>query len=203
VANTTGAQAGNYLSIFGSILDSIGAVYSGYLENSVAKYNIKISEAQSALVESNIRYRTSMTDIGIEQRTSKARKDMRIIEGEQVAGYAGAGVKLTGSPIDVMLESRKNSELDLALLNLNDRLMTNQQNITDTVTSAGYKAQGMLYKAAGSQALAKGFASATKSLLSGMTNYKSPSVLGNETIGGGRSLYEKVGSDYSIGSRRW
>lgn len=197
----TAAQGSGYLSIFGSILDSIGAVYGGYQDNAVSKYNAKVAEAQSALVDANIRYRNTITDININNRTNRAKKEMDLIAGEQAAGYASAGVRMTGSPIDVMLESRKNSELDLALLNLNDRLMANQQNITDTVTSVGYQAEAKLTRAQGAQAIAKGFTSASKSLLSGLSNYKSPSVLGNETIGGvgGRTqIYQgrKVWSPY-------
>lgn len=201
----TGATASNYVTVFGSILEAVGSVYSGYQNNSVAKYNAQVAEAQANLVESNIRTRNLITDTNIEIRNRRASKEMRYIEGEQVASYAKAGVKLTGSPIDVIVSSRANQELDLALTNLNDRMMTNQSNMTDTLTATGYRTQARLDKASGLSAISQGYANTAKSLLSAAVKYKSSSVLGKDTIGGtsGSSLYNKVGSDYSIGSRRW
>ena len=173
------ANACGNVSVYGSILEAIGSVYSGYLNKGVQKYNAKVADASARLSDAQV----GLINVNANIRNLNAKKEMRQVEGVQVASYAKSGVKFTGSPIDVVMQSRSNLELDYALNNIND-----------SITAAGYTAQagmqraeGLMYKAKGYEALSSGYASATKSLISaGIQKYgmQSKGILGNETIGG-------------------
>ena len=170
-----------YASIFSNILGAIGSVYSGYQQNAVARYNRKVTDAQARLSEAQVGLISANAAI----RNTNAKKEMEQVAGTQIASYAKAGVKFTGSPIDVVMSSRANLELDYALNNIND-----------SITASGYlaqagvqRAQGVQYKAAGYNAIATGYGSATKSLISAgvksaLMNNKDR-LLGSDTIGGG------------------
>lgn len=141
----TAAQGLGYISAVGSILEGFGSMYSAAQAKKISKYNAKIAEAQAALVETNMNL-----------RTLRARKEMKTLEGAQIAGYAKSGVRtMTGSPIDVMVDSRANLELELSLQNINDR-----------VTAAGYRSEALLYKAQGAGYMAQGYSNVARSLLS-------------------------------------
>lgn len=132
------------VSAFGSILSAIGGIYSGYLSKQVAEHNAKVAEAQAELVQANI---------GVRNYISK--KKIKELTGTQRAAYSKAGVKLTGSPIDVMVDSQSNMELETSLANINDQM-----------TASGYQSEAMLYKAKGLASVATGWANASRSLLS-------------------------------------
>jgi len=141
----TAAQRLGYISAVSSILEAFGSMYSAAQAKKISKYNAKVAEAQAALVETNI---------GL--RTLRARKEMKTLEGAQIAGYAKSGVRaMTGSPIDVMVDSRANLELELSL-----------QNINDKVTAEGYRSEALSYKAQGAGYMAQGYSNVARSLLS-------------------------------------
>ena len=159
----SGAQGSGYASAIGSVLQLGGQIYSAYLQKSISKYNKRVAEAQAALVEQNIK-----------MRTYRAKYEMNAIQGKQIAGYAKSGVRLSGSPIDVIQESRFNAELNLEMANINDRL-----------TAAGYRVEGQLYSAQGNEAMARGYSKAANTLLDmGSTLYSNRRANTTQTIGG-------------------
>lgn len=162
----TGAQGGLFVSAFGLILSAIGGVYGAYLNKGVQEHNAKIAEAQAKLVEANIGVRNYVSQKQIAQMT-----------GTQRASYAKAGVKpMTGSPIDVVVDTQSNMELETALSNINDRM-----------TAAGYQSEADLRRAAGYAGVALASAKAAKSLLSTGTDIylKTKLDTGKKTIGEG------------------
>lgn len=97
--NTTPIAQGAQLG--GSIFSGFGYYQQGKQAMNAANYN-----ADLALLGS---------DIQMDELDSQA----TILSSRQRAGYLKAGVALSGSPLDVMMESAKNVEMDKQMVKIN------------------------------------------------------------------------------------
>jgi len=84
--------------------------------NITAEYNAAVSRANAEAI------RTS-ADLDIE-RQKKAKETLR---GSQVTRYAKGGVKLEGSPLEVLIDSAAQAELDMLITDFNAKTAMSQQ----------------------------------------------------------------------------
>jgi hypothetical protein len=76
-----------------------------------ARYNADIARQESQMIESS-----GALD------ASRQRKATARLIGTQKAAYAGAGVELTGSPLDVMINTAAEGELDAKIIEYNTKV---------------------------------------------------------------------------------
>ena len=98
------AQTANIFSAVAGIVGGIGQMKSAKSETQVSNYNTEIY-TQRAETE-----RKSQALLEYQKR-----KTIKSQIGTQVALYGKSGIKMTGSPIDVMLDSLSNAFFDLAI----------------------------------------------------------------------------------------
>lgn len=130
------ASSGAILSLIGGGFDALGSIYSGYLNKGVMSAYSGVSEAQAQLERAN----QGLIEFG-------QRKDLRSFTGRQVAGYAGAGVEFTGSPLSVMFDTMATGELSILTGRINSDL-----------AAKNYEIQAQYQKRMGRVAVAQGFA---------------------------------------------
>lgn len=122
-------SAGAGLSIFGSVLQLGSQIYGGILQNKIAKANASAARAQgnydsavqefnAAVARANAEAIRASADIDIERQKAGAKR----VKSTQIAGYAKAGVKLTGSPLEVMIDSAQQAKLDIAITDYNAKV---------------------------------------------------------------------------------
>jgi hypothetical protein len=142
----------SWVPVAGSILEAGGVIISGIQEKKAQEYNARVAEQQA-----------EATRIGMRLTEYQKRKQYGYIFGTQRAGYAKAGVKTTtGSPLDVMLDSIANAELDIAI----DRFNTEVQ-------AMGYESEAELRRYYGKQALYGSIARGGMTLLKAGATYAS------------------------------
>ncbi len=98
------AQAGNLLGLAGKTVQGVGELIGAQQETATGEFNASVLRQRA---ESE---RTSQTLLEGQKR--------RIIKqqiGTQIATFAKSGVKLTGSPIDLMTDSLTNANFDIAI----------------------------------------------------------------------------------------
>ena len=105
------------LLIAGLVSSGISA-YGSYREGQDAK--------EASLYNANVaRTNAEMNATMIEQSgaldASRQRKQVSRLIGTQKAGFAGAGVELTGSPLDVMINTAAEGELDAQITEYNTK----------------------------------------------------------------------------------
>lgn len=145
MATTMSSQAWGVLGGVGDIVSGFGSVIQGQQEREMGKYNAAIYE-QQAQAE-----RTSQQLLETQKR--------RILKsriGEQTALYAKSGIKMTGSPLEVMLDSITNAELDISIDKYNSE-----------VKARGFESSAAMAQWESKQKRNMSYFSAGKSLLSG------------------------------------
>ena len=148
-ASSGGMSAAAGMSILGSVLDIGSGIYGSILQRSVSKSNANLAQAQgnyasaveefnAAVTRANALAIRTTADLDIE-RQKKAAKSLK---GSQIAGYAHAGVRLQGSPLEVMIDSAAQANLDIAITDYNAKIGMQQQ------SSRGqqYDIQGQMVK---------------------------------------------------------
>lgn len=159
-AITSTANASSLFGNIGGIVQGVGGILQGRSEDAMGQYNANIYN-QNAEAE---RQSAALT----------AEQKKRLIKsrlGSQTAIVAASGLKNTGSPLDVALDSMTNSNLDLAIDSYNSK-----------VKATGYESQAKMAKYEGKQKASNYYASAGKSLLTSAADiYKS-----QREIGGGK-----------------
>lgn len=115
----------------------------------------------------------------LEQRAKSEREGQALLEGQkrrlirsrigtQVAAVAGRGIKLSGSPLDVMVDSLTNAELDISIDKYNSE-----------VTARGFESQAGMTRFEARQASAKKRFKAGRTFLStGLSFLKSQREIG-------------------------
>src|SRR3990167_5965390 len=99
-----GAQGSGILGGFGDILSGVGTLVEGKQQKNMAEYNAKIYEQQAQAERSS-------AALLAEQKNRLIKSQL----GKQTALYGKSGVKMSGSPLEVMLDSMTNANLDLAI----------------------------------------------------------------------------------------
>jgi hypothetical protein len=187
-AGASGGGLGGVTGIVGSIIGIGTSIYEGYLNKKVYKANAALAEAQgnyasaveeynAAVARANAIAIRSIADFDIERQ----KKAATTYTSGQVAGYSKAGVKLSGSAIDVMIESAQQAKLDIAITDYNAKIgiaqMKSQEqqfNISGQIERSNAEAKGKLLRSSGKSSVYQGYASAlnqTSSLLSKVGSY--------------------------------
>jgi len=172
------AQSANVLGFMGNIVSGIGGVISAKQETDTGAYNAAVLQ-QRAEAE-----RRSQTLLEAQKR--------KIIEanlGTQVALYAKSGIKMTGSPLDVMLDSLTNAEMDIAIDRYNSE-----------VAARGYETEAQITRMEAKQRASLGYLKTGGTFLSDTASFlKSQQEIGTrgQTLGAGTTSYGiKVPSRY-------
>lgn len=140
-----GAQGAGILGGVGDIITGVGSIIQGKQERELGKYNAAQYEFQAQAE------RTSQQLLETQKR--------RILKskiGQQTAIYGKSGIKMTGSPLEVMLDSITNAELDISIDKYNSE-----------VKAKGFESSAAMTQWESKQKRNMSYFSAGKSLLSG------------------------------------
>jgi len=182
---SSGISAGAGLTLLGGVLDLGSNIYGSYLQSKVYKANAGLLEAQgnyssavaefnAAVARANAEAIRASADLDIERQ----KKAATALKSGQIAGYAKSGVKLEGSPINVLIDSAQQAKLDIAITDYNANIgvmqATSQAKGLDI--SAGFaktigKASGAMERAAGSYKQSQNINKGITSLLSTVSSY--------------------------------
>lgn len=175
--------------IAGAGLSAVGQIQQGYAASTAATANANLAEMQgreskiasdynAAVARANAEAIRASSEIDI-QKQIKAKGALR---GEQVAGYAKAGVKLEGSPLAVIIDSAAQAELDMAITRYNTETSASQAEYqAKEFTRQGQAAvslastQAAQQRAIGKYYIGQGWMSGAGTLLSTATSFYQPS----------------------------
>lgn len=101
------------LALAGGVLDAGSQFSAGGEARNIAESEANMFDNQA-----------NLTKISAKQSEKSKRKSLKRLMSTQHAGYAAAGVALTGSALDVLMETAEEAELDIAIDNFN---ATNEQ----------------------------------------------------------------------------
>ena len=90
------------LSIAGTALNAYGQIQAGQMQAKVASQNAEMAEANAHQV-----------DLATDDKIDQIARHTSITLGKQRAGYAKSGVKLEGSPLEVLTETVNLGERDM------------------------------------------------------------------------------------------
>lgn len=136
---------GDLLSAGGDIMAGIGSLEQGFEINDAYAYNARVLQEQAQIVEASGALKI--------QQIGTSEEEML---GTQKATYARAGVTMSGSPTDTMLQTATNAEYDKLIVKYNA-----------DVSAANMKSQASLDTYYGKMAKAKGEMQFGQSLLKG------------------------------------
>jgi len=100
----TSAKTAQTLGNIGTVVTGVGQLIQAKEQGEVGEYNAQVYQ-QKASAEKSSQALLEM----------QKRKIYESRIGEQVSIYASSGIKMTGSPIEVLADSLENAELDLAI----------------------------------------------------------------------------------------
>jgi len=126
-----------------------GAIRQGREEQAALEFNAGVARANAAAVKTS-------NEFDLLRMKLQGKK----LRSAQAAGYAKAGVRLEGSPLDVMIESAANVELDMFI---------EQYNAQTQVSQLMNQASQM--EKMGKRAVKNSYFNAATSLLSSASNY--------------------------------
>jgi len=176
------------LAIAGMGMQAVGQIQQGYAASAQAKANANLAEMQgketnianeynAAVARANAEAIKASSEIDI-QKQLKAKGALR---GAQVAGYAKAGVRLEGSPLEVMIDSAAQAELDIAITEYNAKTSASQAEYQAkefgrqgqaAMTLAG--TQAAQQRAIGKYYIGQGWMSGTGTLLQSAASFYKP-----------------------------
>ena len=105
------AQAGNILGLVGKGVEGVGQLIGARQEIETGEFNATVLKERSQAERSS--------QVLLEEQKRRILKN-RI--GTQISLFAKSGVKLTGSPIDVLTDSIANAEMDIAIDRFNSEV---------------------------------------------------------------------------------
>lgn len=140
-----GAQGSGIMGGFGDIIGGIGSFQEGNQLKAMGNYNATIYEQQAASE------RASQKLLEYQKR-----KTYKAQIGSQTAAVGKSGIKMSGSPLEVQLDSLTNASLDMSIDKYNSE-----------VKSAGYQNQANMTRWEGKQAKKAAYLKGGLSVLSG------------------------------------
>ena len=143
---------GAIIGIIGLLVSAGSMVYSAQERKKAAEYTAKLAE--EAGEES-----TAMAGIEAERHRDKIRR----LQASQRASYAKSGVKLEGSPLEVLADTAAQADLDEMIIKHGGQ-----------AESSAYGAQAMLARMKGNSASTAGYLKAGSSLLAGAYDMSKP-----------------------------
>ena len=180
-----GISAGQVTTLLGSVLQVGTNIYGGYLQNKLYKANAALTEAQGAYSSAVEQFNAAVARANAEAIRASAnldierqKKALKRLTSSQIAGYSKAGVKLEGSPIEVMIDSAQEAKLDMAITeyNANIGIMQAQTEAKGYEQSAELsksisKASASMLRTAGKYQKSQELIRGTTSLLSTVSSY--------------------------------
>ena len=164
VATSTAMLASTAASAFSNI-------WAGQQAKDAAEFNAKQAEVDAQLARNQAAF---------EERNFRAGVDRLL--GQQRAGYAKAGVQLTGTAALVQEDSTMQAEMDALMIRYGGVIRSN-----------GFRTQAALQRLQGASAQTQGFMNATGSILTGyaqwgnMQDQLKPNTSYQPTVGGSGS----------------
>jgi hypothetical protein len=170
----TSIGVGGALSLVGSLLDMGTSVYGGILNSGINKANAQLALAQGNYASSVEEYNASVAranaiairavaDFDIERQKKAATR----FKSGQIAGYSKAGVRLEGSPVEVMIDSATQAKIDIAITDYNAKQgiataqsRAQQFGISGQIQKSNYNTQSSIFKSASKSAIYEGIAGA-------------------------------------------
>lgn len=138
-----------------SIIGAIGGLVSGFGQMQSAGAETQMGEYNAQVYEQNAQATRQSAALNASQKRKSAEK----VISSQTAIYAHSGIKMSGSPLEVMLDSYANSEMDIAIDNYNSE-----------VQARGYENKAGVARYEAAQKARVGYAQAGSSLLSTAAN---------------------------------
>ncbi len=160
----------------GSIgLQIFGQIRKGQQEQQIFNFNAAVS-----------RQKAELTRLSGDLRISQLRDRKRRLASSQVAGFAGAGVRITGTPLQVIADSDSQAEIDIMLVDIETR---------NAILAATSDAELDILR--GSLARSSSLISAGTTLLSQIPSFVSSRNLAtvNTTSGGGGTPFAPSAGD--------
>ena len=106
------AQTANILGAVSGLVSGVGQMMGAKNETQTGDFNAQVDEQRAQAERSSA--------VLLE---GQKRKLMKSQIGSQVASFANSGIKMTGSPIDVMIDSITNAEMDISIDNYNSEII--------------------------------------------------------------------------------
>lgn len=142
------ANAG-VISAIGTAVSVVSAIGGAMTQRDSAKYNAKVAENNAIASRQQ-----AAANAEAQQRDAR----MRI--GQMEANYAASGVSLEGSPLEILEQSARNSEMDRLNILYGGELR-----------AGNYGAEAQLNSSRASSAMTSGFVRAGSELMSGAARY--------------------------------
>jgi hypothetical protein len=99
------------VATIGAGVSAYGSYREGQDAKAASQYNANVAREQAAMIE-----QSGAMD------ASRQRKQVSRLIGTQKAGYAGAGVELSGSPLDAMIYTAAEGEMDAQIIEYSSRI---------------------------------------------------------------------------------
>lgn len=177
------------VAIAGFGMTAAGQIQQGYAASSAAKANANLAEMQGKETSIANEYNAAVArankeaiQVSAELDIQRQKKAAIRLRGEQVVGYAKAGVKLEGSPLEVMIDSAAQAELDMAITAYNAKTSASQAEFAAREYARQGQAavslsstQAAQQRAIGKYYIGQGWMSGTGTLLQGAASFYQPS----------------------------
>lgn len=134
------------LPIIGAALGAVGQVAQGMAANSAAKANAKAMKQQAFLERESGAY-----------QANRQRDQLNRLTGRQINNLAANGMGMDGSAVDVIQDSRREGELDIAATLFGANIRSNN-----------LETQAQITKAQGRSAMIGGIIGGVNSLVGGL-----------------------------------
>jgi hypothetical protein len=152
------------------IVSGIGQLFQAKESENVSDFNSKVFEQRAKVVRENQKL--------LEEQK---RKTIKSQIGTQVAMFAKSGVRFSGSPIDTVVDSLSNAEMDIAIDKYNSE-----------VEARGFQDDARIEKSKGQSEAAQLRAGASSTFARTATSLLSRSQ-GNKKVGEGINVSSKFG----------
>lgn len=143
------ATYGSTIAAVGTAISVVSAIGGAMSQRDAAKYNAQVAENNAIASRQQ-----AAANAEAQQRDAR----MRI--GQMEANYAASGVSLEGSPLEILEQSARNSEMDRLNILYGGELR-----------AGNYGAEAQLNKSRASSAMTSGFIRAGSELMSGAARY--------------------------------
>ena len=158
------------LLVAGTVMSAVGQIQQGQAASSQAKANASLTEMQGRESQITAEYNAAVSRANAEAIRTSADLDIarqrvakETYRGAQVTRYASSGVKLEGSPLDAMIDTAAQFELDMMITDFNAKTAQSQQEFAAQQSlragrsavllanqqASQQRAQGSAYKRAG------------------------------------------------------
>lgn len=137
-----------------AIATAAGTAYSAYGERQTGKYNAAVQKENAKLAEISAQDAVTRGEADV----SRFRTQIKALQGRQRAAIGASNLELSGSPLDIMVDTATIGELDVQTIRNNAAR-----------DAFGFRTQGLNFRAQGQLDRFSGNARATGTLLTGLS----------------------------------